>query len=95
MHIASSGTFLPILGGSIIMLLGSAGAILRGGGLPRWLGWTALVLAVIGPTPIGFFSFLLGMVWMIVASIVIIVRAGRPPAGDAPAEPAGEAASAV
>jgi hypothetical protein len=29
------------------MLLGSAGAILRGGGLPRWLGWAALVLAVI------------------------------------------------
>lgn len=58
-----------------IMLLGAAGATLKVGVLPRWLGWTALVLAIAGFTPLGFISFGLTGIWIIIAGILLSQRA--------------------
>jgi hypothetical protein len=58
-----------------IMLLGAAGATLKVGVLPRWLGWTALVIAIAGFTPAGFIAFGLAGIWIIIASILLSQRA--------------------
>ena len=45
--------FIPIAMGVITFLLASGLAIVRTGALPKWLGWVAIVLVVIGFTPAG------------------------------------------
>ena len=53
-------------------------AILRGGRLPRWLGWVAIGMAVVVVTPAESLSFLALVVWMVIVSILIWMRGGRP-----------------
>jgi hypothetical protein len=40
-----------------------------------WLGWIAIVLAVIALTPIGFAAFVCGGVWVAVTSVLLTMRA--------------------
>ena len=56
---------------SIVLLLGIAAAGILARALPRWLGWTALVLAVMHFTPFGFLAFLLFYVWAVAAGIAL------------------------
>jgi hypothetical protein len=43
--------------------------------MPKWLGWVALILAVIGFTPIGFIALLGTGVWIVIVSVLLAVRA--------------------
>jgi hypothetical protein len=75
--------FLPILFGIVLLLIGSGLSAVRFGGLPKWLGWVAIVLAVLGATPIGFVAFIGGAVWVLVVSVLLSARArgaSAPPA---------------
>jgi hypothetical protein len=73
--------FAPPLG---IMLLGAGGATLRAGaGLPRWMGWAAIVLFVVFFTPVGFVAFGLTGIWIIIASVLMYQRAGAATAATA------------
>jgi MFS family permease len=69
--------FLPIALGILTFLLSAGLAILKTGLLPRWLGWAAIALVVLGFTPIGFVAFVGMGVFIVIASIVLAVRAGR------------------
>ena len=77
-----SNDFLPLALGTLVMLLASGLSIVRHGALPKWLGWVAIVLAILGPTPVGFFAFLGGALWILTVSIMLTMRARRslPPA---------------
>jgi hypothetical protein len=60
-----------------IMMLGAGGATLKAGaGLPRWMGWAAIVLFVVFFTPVGFAAFGLSGIWIIIASVMMYRRAG-------------------
>jgi hypothetical protein len=64
-------------------------SILRTAVLPRWLGWVALVVALVSVIPlIGFFAFPLTGLLILVLSVMLTVRARRaaatPPAGAVP-----------
>jgi hypothetical protein len=72
----NSDFFLPLALGTCAFLLGMGISIIRTGALPKWLGWVAVVLAVIAITPLGFFAFLASGIWVIIASIVLSRRAG-------------------
>jgi hypothetical protein len=64
-----------------LMLLGAAGAILRGGAaLPKWMAWVAILLMIVFFTPAGFAAFALSGIWIIIASIMMFRRAGAPAA---------------
>jgi hypothetical protein len=52
--------FLPILFGLVLLLIGAGLSVIRFGGLPKWLGWVAVVLALAGATPVGFAAFIGG-----------------------------------
>jgi len=67
--------FVPLALGSLIFLISSGLSILRHGALPKWLGWVALVLAVIGFTPIGFVAFIGAGLWIAVVSVMLTMRA--------------------
>ena len=70
--------FMPIAVGLVIFLLSSGIAIARYGVLPKWLGWVAIVLAIAGVTPVGFFAFLAGGLWIGVVSVILALQARRP-----------------
>ena len=78
--------WMPFALGTIVMLLAAGLSIVRHGALPKWLGWIAILLAVIGMTPVGFVGFLGGAVWILIVSVMLSMRArsaqAPPPAGQ-------------
>ncbi len=74
--------FLPFVAGGAVMLLATAVVTLRHGGLPKWLAWVAILLAVVSFTPVGFVGFLGTLIWVLVVSIALYLR--QPQASDAP-----------
>jgi hypothetical protein len=62
------------------LFLATALVILRTGVLPTWLGWFALVLGVLSLAgPLGFIAFLVGMIWILAASIIMFQRGDSAP----------------
>ena len=65
--------------------LGAAGAVLGGAALPRWLGWLALLVAIVAAIPshviggtldhIGLFAFGGLGIWTLVVSVLLAARA--------------------
>ena len=70
--------FLPFILGASLLLLGSGVSIVRSGALPKWLGWAAIVFAVVCMTPAGFVGFLAGGLWVLVTSIMLALRLREP-----------------
>lgn len=79
----SGDFFLPLAVGTAAFLLGSAISIIRTGVLPAWLGWVAAVIGVLAVTPIGFFAFLAGLIWILIASVMLFTARPLEPAGAA------------
>jgi hypothetical protein len=78
--------FLPFALGVQVMLLATGLSVIRHGALPKWLGWVALLLAVIAVTPIGFIAFLATGIWVLVVSVLLTLRArAAPPPPPPPA----------
>lgn len=75
---------MPIALGTVLFLISAGLSILQTGALPRWLGWAALLLAVLGVTPLGFFAFLGGGIWILVVSVMLAAQ-GRQAGTSAPA----------
>lgn len=72
--ISNDLAIFAMLAGVAVLLMASGIAIVRTGVLPLWLGWIAIVVAVIALTPVGFFAFLAAGVWTLVASILVFTR---------------------
>ena len=59
-------------------------SILRYGGAPKWLGWLAALITVVGLIPpIGEFAFPAAGVWILLASITLTVQATKADAATA------------
>jgi hypothetical protein len=67
----NSDFFFPAAVGGAAFDLALAAAILSHGGLPRPLGWVALVVGIAALTPAGFFAFLATGIVVIWASVVV------------------------
>ena len=78
--------WMPFALGTAVLLLANGLSIVRHGALPKWLGWIAIVLGVIGVTPIGFVAFLGSAVWVLIVSVMLAMRAraaaAPPPPGQ-------------
>jgi hypothetical protein len=75
--------FLPFVLGLSLMMLSTGIGVLRSGILPKWLGWVAAALGVlVFAGPAGFFALPASALWVIVASVMLTLRARR---GGAPA----------
>jgi hypothetical protein len=81
--------FLPFFLGVLVFLWSVGLSVLRSGVLPKWLGWFAIVFGVISLAgPLGFIGALGAAVWIIIASIMLSMRAraaGSTPAAGTPA----------
>ena len=86
--------FLPFFLGIMVFLWSVGIAVLRSGALPKWLGWLAIVGAVISLAgPIGFIGALVAALWILIASVVLAMRARS--GGAAPGAPAAPASPTV
>jgi hypothetical protein len=72
----NSDMFFTLAAGTAAFNLGLALAILRHGGLPRSLGWVALVVGIASLTPAGFFAFLATAIVIVWASVALAREAG-------------------
>ena len=71
--------FLPFLLGVLVFNWSVGLAVLRSGALPKWLGWWGIVFGVVTLAgPIGFFGAPGAGLWVIIASIMLSMRARRP-----------------
>jgi hypothetical protein len=80
----NSDFFFPVAGGTGTLMIATGLASIRSGALPAWLGWIALLIGIAAITPVGFFAFLLFLVWTLVVS-VLLWRAAATPAATPPA----------
>jgi hypothetical protein len=67
--------FLPFALGSQVLWFATGLSVVLHGALPKWLGWVAIVFGIASVTPIGFFVFLLGGVWILIVSVMLTTRA--------------------
>ena len=67
--------FIPIAVGAVVFLLSAGISIARHAALPKWLGWVAILLAVLGLTPIGFIAFIGAGIWILIISVMLAIRA--------------------
>jgi hypothetical protein len=74
----NSDLFFPVAVGTAAFNLALGLAVLRHGGLPRLLGWLALVVGIAGLTPAGFFAFLAMAIVVVWASVVLFQQAADP-----------------
>jgi hypothetical protein len=81
LSILNNDFFFILTGGLAVAMLASAIAVLRHGGIPRWLGYVALLLGITAVTPIGFFSFLAAGIWVLIVSLLLYRGATAPTAG--------------
>jgi hypothetical protein len=81
--------FLPFALGTQVLWFSVGLSIVLHGALPKWLGWVAILFGIASLTPIGFFAFLLGIVWILVVSIMLTMqaRAASAPPTAPPAAP--------
>jgi len=78
--------FVPFLLGVIVFNWSVGFAVLRSGVLPKWLGWWGIVFGVVSLAgPIGFFGAPGAALWIIIASIMLSMRARSGPTTARPA----------
>ncbi len=66
--------WFPVAGGTVVTSWCLGLAILRNGGLPRWLGWWAVIIGVASLTPAGFFAFLVLGLLTLVTSVIMLMQ---------------------
>jgi hypothetical protein len=66
--------FLPVSAGGLVFGIASGLAILRGGQLPKWLGWAAIVIGIAIATPAGLLGLVAFIFWTAIVSILIWKR---------------------
>ena len=86
MNVLSNDSWLPFVAGIAVTLLGAGLTVLATEVLPRWMGWTALVVGIISLAgPGGFLGFFVAPLWLLVAG-VLLARAPVPVRVTEPAE---------
>jgi hypothetical protein len=68
--------WVPIQLGITMFILASGLSIVRHKSLPVWLGWIAIVIGIVGLTPVGFVAFLATGVWILVLGVMLLINEG-------------------
>jgi hypothetical protein len=75
LNVLNNDFFVPLIAGVCVFMIANGVATIRWGVLPAWLGWIAILIAIVAVTPIGFFGFLATVIWIIVVSVLLLLRA--------------------
>jgi hypothetical protein len=73
-----SNDWVPSAIGVLTLMSASAISILKFGGVPKWLGWLAALIPIVGVIPpIGLFAMPAAGVWILLTSITLALQAGK------------------
>jgi hypothetical protein len=92
LNVLDNSDFVPAASGVGLLVLAAGASAVRHGGLPRWLGWIGVVIGIVAFTPAGFFAFLAGGLWILIASILLTL-ARRAPHTASPSPAGGQTAA--
>ena len=67
--------FLPLALGTLVFLWSTGICVIRTGVFPKWLGWIAILLGIVGVTPAGFVGAIGAALLVVVFSILMSMRA--------------------
>lgn len=88
LNVLDNWSWLPFSMGTVVMVLASGIAIVRGAGrLPVWLGWIGIVIGILFVTPVGFIAFIAAGLWVLVLSILLYARWDELHRGDVGTQP--------
>ena len=87
LNVLGNDFIFPVNVGGCVFALAVAIGILRGARLPKWLGWVALPIALVMVTPAFAIGLLAIIIWILVTSILLWVRASDSPPEVATPEP--------
>jgi len=77
LNVLDENDFFLTIAGFAVFFLGSGLAIVRVRTLPQWLGWVAIVIAVLCVAgPLGFIGLVAGLLWILVVAVILLVRKG-------------------
>ena len=76
----NSDFFFPVAAGTGTLMIATGIAVISSRILPVWLGWIAVLVGIAAVTPVGFFAFLVFLVWTLIVSVLLWRAAGAPPA---------------
>jgi hypothetical protein len=65
--------WVPLGLGVDLFILATGLSIVLHRSLPVWLGWLGLVIGVVGLTPVGFLAFPATGVWILIASVLLLI----------------------
>jgi hypothetical protein len=85
LNVLSNDVFYTLLVGGCVFGIASAVAILRGAGLPNWLGWIAVLIGIAMATPAFWISAIALFVWVLIVAGLIYFRTTG--ASDDPSQP--------
>jgi hypothetical protein len=83
----NSDFFFPVAAGLATLMIATGLAAIAWRALPAWLAWTALVIGIVALTPLGFFAFLVFLLWTVVTSVVLWRARAAGPAPTTPPAP--------
>ena len=69
--------WMPLLLGITTFVLASGLSIIRHKTLPVWVGWLALVIGVVGLTPVGWIAFMATGIWILIVGVLLLMSEGR------------------
>lgn len=85
LNVLDSKVWLPFNSGLGILVLGAAGLFLTETVLPRWLGWSALVLGVALFIPwveVDFIALIVTLIWILVVSVLLYRASASTPRAE-------------
>ena len=93
LNVLDNWSFVPFSAGIAVLMIATGATIVRAGRLlPVWFGWLAVVIGIIGISPLGFFGFVAAGLWILALSIMLYTRwddlhrpAPEPPIAQMPA----------
>jgi hypothetical protein len=80
LNVLDGNDFIPAAAGVGLLVFAAGASAIRHGGLPKWLGWVGVVIGVVAFTPAGFFAFLAGGLWVLIASLLLTRARNATPA---------------
>jgi hypothetical protein len=84
LNVLDNNDFIPAAAGAAVLVFSAGLAVVRHGGLPKWLGWVGIVIGVVGFTPAGFFALLAAGLWILIASILLTMAMREVPVTATP-----------
>jgi hypothetical protein len=82
-HAADDASWMIHAGGAAgisAMIIAASLAGLRAGAVPKWAGWLGIVVGILGLGLIAFLPWFVVALWILVVSIGMFIRGGRPAA---------------